>query len=354
MDTARGDTPPDQGPPYPAPPGPLPGPIGPPAPYEDYLYEWKEDDDIAFALKELQAALAHGRARYSRVHSVPEQLLEHDVAHLAHSVESALKLLKYLVRQTRCYQLYVESDVRKAMRCCRKASLPSRIVSPPAGIDLRFQHHLAALEELSAAGKTLESKLSRYKSLRSRHPNRTSMGRLYSPSQLSSPTSQHVNGEDIPNLEQASRMPDPSQIRCTAHVIQNKTTLEPRIAASSIEENREDESSSRSKVLTGTLAQDDDTTIHLRGGFSTVEFLAFSETPSDTESGSYFELLLTKCLNRIEYPEGEVTKFGAGESYRPTAHARPRSPDRDRSPRRDRGRSPPISDSYHPGVYSLP
>lgn len=54
--------------------------------------------------------------------------------------------------------------------------------------------------------------------------------------------------------------------------------------------------------------------------------------------------------------DGEVTRMGAGESYRPTA--RPRSPnrtdsfrgdrERDRSPRRERARTPP-TDSWHPG-----
>jgi hypothetical protein len=53
--------------------------------------------------------------------------------------------------------------------------------------------------------------------------------------------------------------------------------------------------------------------------------------------------------------DGEVTRMGAGESYRPSA--RPRSPtrtdsfrgdrDRDRSPRRERARTPP-TDSWHP------
>jgi hypothetical protein len=53
--------------------------------------------------------------------------------------------------------------------------------------------------------------------------------------------------------------------------------------------------------------------------------------------------------------DGEVTRMGAGESYRPAA--RPRSPprtdsfrgdrDRDRSPRRERARTPP-TDSWHP------
>ncbi|KAF8856277.1 hypothetical protein BDZ45DRAFT_705742 [Acephala macrosclerotiorum] len=56
--------------------------------------------------------------------------------------------------------------------------------------------------------------------------------------------------------------------------------------------------------------------------------------------------------------EGEVTKMGAGESYRPTARPRsPRSPpridsfrgDRNRSPRRERARSPPATDTWHPG-----
>lgn len=54
--------------------------------------------------------------------------------------------------------------------------------------------------------------------------------------------------------------------------------------------------------------------------------------------------------------DGEVTKMGAGESYRP--YVRPRSPrsdtprfdrDRDRSPRRERPRSPQASDAYIPG-----
>lgn len=67
--------------------------------------------------------------------------------------------------------------------------------------------------------------------------------------------------------------------------------------------------------------------------------------------------------NRYVRGDGEVTKMGAGESYRPSA--RPRSPrsdtsrfDRDRSPRRDRprspirdrARSPPFgADTYNPG-----
>jgi hypothetical protein len=61
--------------------------------------------------------------------------------------------------------------------------------------------------------------------------------------------------------------------------------------------------------------------------------------------------LLTSFISR---GEGEVTKMGGGESYRP-AGARPRSPpridsfrgDRDRSPRRERARTPQ-TDSWHP------
>jgi hypothetical protein len=47
--------------------------------------------------------------------------------------------------------------------------------------------------------------------------------------------------------------------------------------------------------------------------------------------------------------DGEVTRMGGGESYRPTARARsPPRGDTFRSSDRDR-RTPPISDSYHPG-----
>jgi hypothetical protein len=56
--------------------------------------------------------------------------------------------------------------------------------------------------------------------------------------------------------------------------------------------------------------------------------------------------LQTRADNR---GDGEVTKMGAGESYRPAA--RPRSPPRTdtfRTSDRDR-RTPPITDTYHPG-----
>ncbi|KFY11396.1 hypothetical protein V492_04477 [Pseudogymnoascus sp. VKM F-4246] len=65
---------------------------------------------------------------------------------------------------------------------------------------------------------------------------------------------------------------------------------------------------------------------------------------------------LTVPRRYVPRGDGEVTKMGAGESYRPSV--RPRSPrsdagrfdrDRDRSPRRDRPRSPLPSDGYVPG-----
>lgn len=56
------------------------------------------------------------------------------------------------------------------------------------------------------------------------------------------------------------------------------------------------------------------------------------------------------------YEDGEVRRYGAGESYRPynrdrsDRSPRPRSPVRDRGDRGDRGRTPPVaSDSYVPG-----
>lgn len=68
--------------------------------------------------------------------------------------------------------------------------------------------------------------------------------------------------------------------------------------------------------------------------------------------------VLMNCIYRIDIRgDGEVTRLGAGESYRPNHNRRspPRADtfrsdrDRDRSPRRDR-RTPPLSsDSYHPG-----
>ncbi|KFX93298.1 hypothetical protein V490_04911 [Pseudogymnoascus sp. VKM F-3557] len=66
--------------------------------------------------------------------------------------------------------------------------------------------------------------------------------------------------------------------------------------------------------------------------------------------------LLTNPRRYAPRGDGEVTKMGAGESYRPSV--RPRSPrsdtprfdrDRERSPRRERPRSPPASDAYIPG-----
>lgn len=76
---------------------------------------------------------------------------------------------------------------------------------------------------------------------------------------------------------------------------------------------------------------------------------------------------LTQQNRYVGRGDGEVTKMGAGESYRPAA--RPRSPrsdtprfdrdrgrsplsrDRPRSPVRDRARSPPfLANTYHPGV----
>ena len=101
MATTRGDTPPRPlGPPGPAPPGPLPSPIGPPALYEEHPHEGAESDDITLVLEAHQVALAKGRARFDQAQSTQDPLLEHDVAFLARSVTSAVALLKFLVRQT--------------------------------------------------------------------------------------------------------------------------------------------------------------------------------------------------------------------------------------------------------------
>ena len=62
-------------------------------------------------------------------------------------------------------------------------------------------------------------------------------------------------------------------------------------------------------------------------------------------------------LNMARYEDGEVLRYGAGESYRPFNNNRDRSPRRPRSPPRDRDRdrdkrprTPPVaSDSYVPG-----
>ncbi len=73
---------------------------------------------------------------------------------------------------------------------------------------------------------------------------------------------------------------------------------------------------------------------------------------TNTVTLSWGKNLLTNDI--LSRGDGEVTRMGAGESYRPTA--RPRSPlradsfrgdrDRDRSPRRERARTPP-TDSWH-------
>jgi hypothetical protein len=83
-----------------------------------------------------------------------------------------------------------------------------------------------------------------------------------------------------------------------------------------------------------------------------------NERPGQLLMLSLSEYALISNSNRLDSRgDGEVTRLGAGESYRP--NPRPRSPradtfrsdrDRDRSPRRDR-RTPPLSsDSYHPGA----
>lgn len=61
MDKPLGDTLPGTGPPYPAPPGLLPGTIGPPAPYEYILYEREEGSDNILEPKEHHIALVEGR-----------------------------------------------------------------------------------------------------------------------------------------------------------------------------------------------------------------------------------------------------------------------------------------------------
>ncbi|ESZ90391.1 hypothetical protein SBOR_9227 [Sclerotinia borealis F-4128] len=70
------------------------------------------------------------------------------------------------------------------------------------------------------------------------------------------------------------------------------------------------------------------------------------------------EVMLINNISRLDIRgDGEVTRLGAGESYRPNHNRRspPRADtfrsdrDRDRSPRRDRRTPPLASDSYHPG-----
>lgn len=63
-------------------------------------------------------------------------------------------------------------------------------------------------------------------------------------------------------------------------------------------------------------------------------------------------LLIRDHPNRSDHRgDGEVTRMGGGESYRPsTGRPPPRSPPRADTFRSDRDRrTPPVSDSYHPG-----
>lgn len=387
MVSNRDNTRPDPAPPGPAPPGPLPCPPGPPAPYEQRPYEWDVSSDITSALEAHKAALARGHERYSRAHHMLDPLLAHDEVVIARSVKSSLKLCKYLIRQSRRYKLYVEPEVRNAISCYHDAVLPACLRPPHADTDSRFQHYLTALERLSEAAQTLHLKLKRYQEM---HPSRRS-----SRGRTALPASPQAIMENFRNTVIAATASDPPQIldanftslqwvdpglsyvptnalenRAASSKKEKKTDLAAIEGDRSALHSTKDASLAKDCVKNSTLnesgisvidfAQKDEPGAHLRGGFvSTMDLPAFSETSKDTYPGAFFELLLTMRLNRIEYPEGEVTKFGAGESYRPIAHARPRSPpggdtfrsDRDRSPRRDRARSPPISDSYHPGAY---
>lgn len=409
MDTSRGDTPPDTGPPGPAPPGPLPSPIGPPAPYEYRPNEWELGDDITVAIETHQDALAWGRTRLVWAHSGVEPLLECDEGYLARSVESAVKLLTFLVLLTEQCRLYTESDICSALNCYSQVkSLRPLFLQPYADKNLRYQLYLNALVEISKAAETLYSTFDRYLAMRSGHRN--SRNRLYLP------TSPQMVVENIQSIIKNSRESEPPQSpdviptrlqemdavqrsdndpvcgvvgniahhsSVSVHGFTDDLGFEeadtsPGKGVDLVLGNEGNDSSHTAAVVAisqdsvggstlnepGTsaydLAQDDCTAVHRHSSLhSVLEPLTLSETSKDTYSGATFETLLTKCPNRIEYPEGEVTKFGAGESYRPSAHARPRSPqgdtfrsDRDRSPRRDRARSPPISDSYHPGSYS--
>ena len=341
-----------------------------------------EGDDITLALAVHEVTLAKGRVRFDLTRSSQGPLLEHGVGFLARTVKSAVTLLKFLVRQTRLYWLHIQPDVRNATVCSREAPLPPHLNSP----SLRFEHYLTALDRLSAAAQTLQTNLERCKAVPSWR--RDSKGRS------SKVESSEAGSGDIAKMPGP---PDPSQspgskfttlqgidarpvYRSAAGVASDATaakksngadiasmdaklstldsTMEARPLLGRVENGISSGSGSTSDSTQDNEAETD---VHLRGGCSSTMDLPASPGISDmTYSEAFSESLLTKSANRIEYPEGEVTKFGAGESYRPAAHARPRSPhsgdtfrsERDRSPRRDRARSPPpSSDSYHPGAY---
>lgn len=265
-------------------------------------------------------------------------------------------------------------------------------------VELMFQLYLTTLEVILQAAETLNSRIIQYWAMLSRGGD--SRGRVYlpEPPQLgikdaqnivkTSTVSEQCSGakparhqemDAIPhqnkrlgddsvskallNLRRHTLISDPGSTDCYGS---EKTDTNPGEGFDKVPINGDTyhtaaagapSQHSVSGMSANKPTQYDWTAVHMRGGFySAVKSLSFSKTSRNSYSGAFFQALLTMCINRIEYPEGEVTKFGAGESYRPSAHVRPRSPpgdnfrsDRDRSPRRDRPRSPPISDSYHPG-----
>lgn len=439
QDYDRPDTPPDSGPPGPAPPGPSPSPLGPPAPYEPY--EWEETDAVQRALAAHQEAVAQARTRFREAHPLVIPLDDQDETNLRTSVDSAKRLLRFLVRKSRQRRLFIEEDIQDAINCYRVASLPSALQGSDADIDRRFQHYLTALNQLTASARAIHRKLERYDA-RYGHSGSTqasssqsiissstgpiqgflsSLG-AYDSSQIPCATPTRVQGlvaNDSDSRQSQSRSvstrgpvfgasdnsrnePFSLPIRGYTHNLKGGQAVAranvPGQSGNTLKDNNdmgsippllldedcvpsatrkptderdcvlnpvkgddpssistEDQSCGQSGTTATGLLGDDEIPLRLRGGY--LEPSAYSET-FDISSGVSLNLSLTNYPNRIEYPEGEVTKFGAGESYRPAAHARPRSPprgdtfrsDRDRSPRRERARSPPGGDSYHPGT----
>ena len=70
------------GPPSPAPPGPLPSPIGPPAPFEYEAYEWEEGDDIKLAFAAHEEVIVLGCVRLHQENPTAVPLLHHDEVQL--------------------------------------------------------------------------------------------------------------------------------------------------------------------------------------------------------------------------------------------------------------------------------
>lgn len=354
MASSRGDPPP-AGPPYPGPPGPLPCPPGPPAPYEPQTYEWKEEDGITLGIRGHQVVVHTARVRLGCAQQGRQQLLEEDVNNLALSVQSVIRLLEYSIRRGN-FGVALRRDIQNAIKSYRDGPLLLDLRSPDASINLKFQYYLRAMERFSAFAESL-------------HPNlaATELGPswLHEPEgRLPRPPSHPISTSHNRSTEMTFRPLNLLQGSVSHGVPSAERDSTPHAAFA---ENKTSPSINNPSSgvfnefhTSGHLGQDNIIKMSLRWNMpirSATSSVALIQTTARVS-----ESQLTKCTSR-EFPEGEVTKFGAGESWRPAPLARTRSPhggdtfrsdrDRDRSPRRDRGRSPHISDSYHPSTYLL-